>query len=96
MDLNINPDLKALWDAIDEVGQVPCQNFPDAFLADSDDPDMASLRHAAKSLCAECPIKKQCFEYGFKHEDLGVYGGVTAHERAKMKGRSRIYIRVRD
>jgi hypothetical protein len=39
----------------------------------------------AKALCARCPVRRKCLEYGFE-EEFGVWGGVMPSERRKGKG----------
>ena len=45
----------------------------------------ATMRQAikvAKSLCAECPIRKDCLEYAVEaQEEWGIWGGLTSRER---------------
>jgi len=36
----------------------------------------------AKSLCAECPIQRDCLEYAVEaKEEWGIWGGLTSRER---------------
>lgn len=36
----------------------------------------------AKSLCAECPIRRDCLEYAVEaQEEWGIWGGLTSRER---------------
>lgn len=62
----------------------PCEQFPDAFNPRVGEMDLV---RAAKSLCQECPVKALCAEYGMKWENNGIYGGLTAHERAVLRGK---------
>ena len=39
----------------------------------------------AKSLCAACPVRVQCLEWGIRREEFGVWGGTTARERAAIR-----------
>lgn len=36
---------------------------------------------AVRSICARCPIWKDCLSYAFQNEDYGVWGGLTTAER---------------
>ncbi|WP_081343365.1 WhiB family transcriptional regulator [Mycobacteroides chelonae] len=48
-------------------------------------PGQRSAR-AAKAICAQCPVTAECLEFAIRNgEEYGVYGGVTAHERAAMR-----------
>jgi WhiB family redox-sensing transcriptional regulator len=37
--------------------------------------------NAVRSICAKCPLQRECLTYAFKHEQYGVWGGLTAQER---------------
>jgi WhiB family redox-sensing transcriptional regulator len=65
----------------EKAGELPCQNFPDAFY-----PDIGSTGHQdtlyAKELCSMCPIMEECRTYAIEaKEPLGIWGGLTAGER---------------
>jgi len=38
-----------------------------------------------KRLCANCPIKAECLEWGLVHERFGTWGGTTALARKIMR-----------
>jgi WhiB family redox-sensing transcriptional regulator len=39
--------------------------------------------HAAKMMCARCPVRIQCADYAVRaHEPYGVWGGLTEEDRA--------------
>jgi hypothetical protein len=40
----------------------------------------------AKDICAECPMIAACREYAIKHENYGVWGGLSAKERKELRG----------
>ena len=40
----------------------------------------------AKDICAECPMIEACRAYAMKHENHGVWGGLSAEERFKLRG----------
>lgn len=35
-----------------------------------------SLRPETNAICASCPVRRQCLEYGLENKETGVYGGV--------------------
>jgi len=35
-----------------------------------------SIRPEVDAICASCPVRKQCLEYGLENKETGVYGGV--------------------
>ncbi len=43
----------------------------------------------AKKICAGCPVKEQCLEYGLTHVEYGVWGGLTANERRTLNRKRR-------
>ena len=40
----------------------------------------------AKDICAECPMIEACRAYAMKHENNGVWGGLSADDRFKLRG----------
>lgn len=40
--------------------------------------------HAARRICAGCPVKAQCLDYGL-HEEHGMWGGLTRDERRELR-----------
>ena len=40
--------------------------------------------NALRSVCARCPIGKDCLTYGFENEIYGVWGGLTSVERRSI------------
>ena len=45
----------------------------------------------AKDICAECPMLEACRAYAMKHENHGVWGGLSAEERFKLRGNKDAY-----
>lgn len=85
-------DMITFLDAIDNAPvQVPCVNFPEAFYPIQDEYKTTDIR-IAKSLCETCPVLNECAVFAFKWEDEGIWGGLTARERLRIK--SRYYNRV--
>ena len=40
---------------------------------------------AAKRICAECPVRRECFDYAMRvHEPFGIWGGLTEAERRQL------------
>ena len=55
--------------------------------------DLLPAERKAKALCARCPVRRECLEYGID-EDYGIWGGSLPSERketgmATRYGRSR-------
>lgn len=40
----------------------------------------------ARSICSECPIRQQCFDYALFAEEYGVWGATSEGERKKLRG----------
>jgi WhiB family transcriptional regulator, redox-sensing transcriptional regulator len=62
----------------------PCQDIPEIFFPE-DFPDKGTREYAirtAKALCAECPIRLECFAYAIENEErYGIWAGTLPHER---------------
>lgn len=61
------------------------QSDPEVFF-----PRMGAAREVdernAKTICESCAVKTKCLDYALENgEPFGIWGGVTAHERAKMR-----------
>jgi len=39
----------------------------------------------AKAICSTCEESNHCLEYSLRHEPLGIWGGMTELERAKLR-----------
>lgn len=54
---------------------------PDLFF-----PEPGASVQEAKAVCAGCPVREECLDYAMSHhENWGIWGGVTARERARMR-----------
>lgn len=40
--------------------------------------------NALRSVCAACPLWKDCLTYAMEHEDYGMWGGMTSVERISI------------
>lgn len=40
----------------------------------------------AKAICQTCPVIEQCATWAIRHEDYGVFGGLSATERFVIRG----------
>ena len=77
--------LDVLTDFVDlpqVTGQEAClETEPDLFFS-----DFALDIALAKDICAECPLIEACRAYAVKHENAGVWGGLSASERFILRG----------
>lgn len=74
----------ALQEVIEEVGynQLPCSQAPDLYHPNSNE------KHFLKTVtdaCQKCPIIQPCGAYALKHEKEGIWGGMTASARHRMR-----------
>jgi WhiB family transcriptional regulator, redox-sensing transcriptional regulator len=54
------------------------------------DPDLFQPQHggdpgAALRVCAECPVRQQCFEHGMEYRERGIWGGTTERDRKRIR-----------
>lgn len=81
-------DWKELQDAIDVAATiVPCVSYPDAWYPDAQDDTVRHYKEA-KKLCGSCPVITECAVYAIKHEDHGLWGGLTPPERDRIANRA--------
>lgn len=76
-------ELMVLMPSIDYT-QARCVNREDLFLADNQQPDDEAVDEA-KEMCLDCPIRQQCANWALAHEEFGIWGGMTASERARER-----------
>jgi WhiB family redox-sensing transcriptional regulator len=63
------------------------ETWPDAFFPRRD--EWAQL-HAARRVCAACPVAVQCFEFAMRTDQMhGVWGGTSAIERKRLRAKRR-------
>lgn len=70
--------------AIQAVGGVACEDYPELFFPE-DFPDPVKRRLAvviAKKMCADCPVKTECFRYAVESgQKAGIWAGTLPSER---------------
>lgn len=45
---------------------------------------------AAQKICFKCPHRTECAEWGIKHESFGIWGGLSANDRRKIRRKRNI------
>ena len=57
--------------------------YTDAFYSVEEERSILAYEYinALRQICLSCPIWKECLTYAMKHEDYGVWGGMTSIER---------------
>ena len=63
---------------------------PEAFFPDATQTNENKL---AKKICNECEHVADCLEWGLHHEDNGIWGGLTARDRAILRAKKGIVLR---
>jgi WhiB family redox-sensing transcriptional regulator len=53
-------------------------------------PAKGESANVAKAICATCPFRAPCLEWGLKHEREGVWGGMSGSQRAAHRKLHRI------
>jgi WhiB family redox-sensing transcriptional regulator len=82
----ISRKLFSLLEKIEEVGEVPCQNFPDTFFPEGGEIKRREDTQIAKSLCQTCPIIEECTMYALEaREEFGIWGGLDPDERRNFQ-----------
>lgn len=59
----------------------PCTGNADLFF---DETSRTKVRKA-RAICKSCKANARCLEYAMKNNDVGVWAGTTANQRAKMR-----------
>lgn len=54
----------------------------------------ATVVREAKKICAVCVVRQQCLAHAMKHDEFGVWGGLTANERRKARRALKSTLRV--
>ena len=84
-----------LANAIKKTGEPICmQTDPDQWF-----PEVGGLNgdaRAAKKLCNECPVKRECLQFAIVNNELyGIWGGLSYRERMRVKNPNRTLGRPR-
>jgi WhiB family redox-sensing transcriptional regulator len=61
--------------------QAACIGHGDLFFEDR----MRTVVSKAKRICDKCAVKQECLDYALRNNEEGVWGGLTANERRKVK-----------
>lgn len=75
-------------DGYERTGSKPgCRSKPELFFPEDffDYSDRAAVETWARTLCGKCPVANLCLEYALTaRETSGIWGGMTARERADL------------
>lgn len=79
-------------EANDTTGFVPpCRSKPEVFFPEDffDPSQRRAVEYLAKKMCGRCLFENECLDYALTaREPFGIYGGMTARERADLNRRS--------
>jgi len=89
--MEITREYLALAEAIREHGEPPCATSdPEMFFLPKGLQATVEMR-MAKKLCESCPVITQCLTYALEaNEQYGIWGGMTASERNRLKRYSKL------
>jgi WhiB family redox-sensing transcriptional regulator len=63
--------------------ETPCRDYPHLFVHASRKTPLKETVEDAKRHCARCPVREACRDYAIANDETdGVWGGLTADERA--------------
>lgn len=48
-------------------------------------PETQDLNERAMEICRDCPVRQECLDYGIKNEEFGIWGGMIASERRRIR-----------
>ena len=75
---------KKLDEAVQENSPTACTNDPDGFFPEKT--GMPSNWQSIQEACNNCPIQKQCADYGVHWEpNQGIWGGLSIIERRQIR-----------
>jgi len=58
-----------------------CKNSPTEWFY----PEGAEINPDALYLCETCPVRNECRDYGVVYEEWGIWGGLTASQRRRVR-----------
>lgn len=48
-------------------------------------PELGGSTHAAKAICAKCPVRAACLAFAVEHVEYGVWGGTSDKQRTALR-----------
>jgi WhiB family transcriptional regulator, redox-sensing transcriptional regulator len=85
---------QSLYEVMDEFHRrfplAACRGMgPDAFY-----PRQPDIVDPARAVCAQCPEKEPCGEWGIANERYGVWGGLSARRREQIRRQRHIHLPI--
>jgi hypothetical protein len=65
-----------------DFSEALCKEIGTEFFYPEDDMSIVPI---AKKICSNCPIVKECLEWGMHHEAFGIWGGTVPRVRMQMR-----------
>lgn len=81
----------ALAKAIEEAPSIPpCQTSDFELWFPEHDQACSKQFRKVREICKACPVQRECLTYALQaNEQYGLWGGMTATERAQLKAKNR-------
>jgi len=70
----------------------PCTGNTDLFFDEMSKKKLA----LARKICGSCAVYNECLEYSLRHRDVGVWAGMTANQRSKLRRSLKIAVVVEE
>ena len=61
----------------------------------AEDPDIPAKNELARSICAVCLVQAECLAYSLIYERYGIWGGLDASQRQKIRQEKQINLVIR-
>ena len=93
---HLNKASVALMKKLQDNDGAACEALPEMFFPQGQNMEMLmSEIRIAKSICAECPVKRECLDYALvADEPYGIWGGLTPTERSILKRRNTLPVEL--
>ena len=85
--------------AMQVFGDPDCSKMPEVFFPEDEHNERAREKsiQIAKTICAGCPIRRNCLEFAIAYDEpFGVWGGLTHRERARFTSKDVLPESARD
>lgn len=74
-----------------DFNEALCKSIGTEFYYTEDDSSgTSSEEKMAKALCHQCPVVKECAEWGLRHEIYGIWGGMSPLDRKHARRKRNI------
>lgn len=79
-------DSEFTWKRPDWYDRAACVNAdPKLFYPD----EFSKVYAPARRICELCPVQRQCLDYAIENEPYGIWGGLSARSRQRIRFRRR-------